>query len=175
MGWYETLSELIDYRSFSSIWYWIVVAVLWSTASHFFMGVPFDLVQRARREGEGTGAMDDLITLVRVNRNRVIYIMDMAGLILVAFSAFVLSILAALGFWYGVEFAQAVFLLFGPMSFVGFRVVRFARSLAGELPTGEELCRRFRVQRVLTQMIGLSAILFTALWGMWQNMHTNIF
>lgn len=175
MGWYETLSELIDFRSFSSIWYWIVVAVLWSTSSHFFMGVPFDLVQRARREGEGSEAMHDLVTLVRVNRNRITYIMDMAGVILVAFAAFVLSILGVLGFWYRVEFAQAVFLLAGPMSFVGFRAVSFARSLEGDLPDGLELCRRFRVQRVLTQMIGLSAILVTALWGMWQTMHTNIF
>lgn len=175
MGWYETLTELIDLRSFSSIWYWIVVAILWSTASHFFMGIPFDMVQRARRAGEGTQAMADLEALVQVNRNRVLYIMDVAGVGLVGFVAFVLSILAALGFWYGVEFAQAVFLILAPMTVVGLRAVSFARGLRDGLPEGAELCRQIRMQRLLTQFIGFLAIMVTALWGMWQNMHAVVF
>jgi len=40
--WYETIFELIDMRSFSNLWYWIVLSVLWSTMSHWVLGVPFD-------------------------------------------------------------------------------------------------------------------------------------
>ncbi|MCU0909379.1 MAG: component of SufBCD complex, partial [Rhodobacteraceae bacterium] len=32
MDWYLTVFEVIDMRSFSNLWYWIGLAVLWSSA-----------------------------------------------------------------------------------------------------------------------------------------------
>ena len=58
MDWYQTIFELIDMRSFSNLWYWIVLAVLWSSVSHWVLGVPFDMVQRAKRHGGKS--LDDL-------------------------------------------------------------------------------------------------------------------
>ncbi len=52
-------------RSFSNLWYWIALAVTWSTASHWVLGVPFDMVLRARRHGGD--AERDLEDMVRVN------------------------------------------------------------------------------------------------------------
>ncbi len=37
--------------SFSNLWYWIALAVMWSSTSHWVLGVPYDMIQRARREG----------------------------------------------------------------------------------------------------------------------------
>ena len=51
MDWYNVIFELIDMRSFSNLWYWIVLAVLWSTASHWVLSVPFDMISRAKRQG----------------------------------------------------------------------------------------------------------------------------
>ena len=48
---FRAIFELIDMRSFSSLWFWILLAVTWSTASHWVIGVPYDLIQRARRTG----------------------------------------------------------------------------------------------------------------------------
>jgi hypothetical protein len=65
LDWYENVFELIDMRSFSNLWYWIALAVVWSTASHWVLGVPFDLITRARRKG---GVVEqDLKTLLRIN------------------------------------------------------------------------------------------------------------
>ena len=72
MNWYTSLFELIDMRSFSNLWFWIALAVVWSSASHWVLGVPFDLVQRARRD-QGQ-ALTDLEDLTRINVNRVLYI-----------------------------------------------------------------------------------------------------
>ena len=47
----DTLVELIDMRSFSNLWFWIALAVVWSSASHWILGVPIDLVYRAGRIG----------------------------------------------------------------------------------------------------------------------------
>ena len=63
MNWYELLNEMIDMRSFSNLWFWIALAVMWSTTSHWVLGVPFDMVIRAARaetKGEGSQAQQDL-------------------------------------------------------------------------------------------------------------------
>ena len=51
MDFTQTLLDVIDFRSFSNLWFWIVLAVAWSTASHWVLGIPFDMVMRARRHG----------------------------------------------------------------------------------------------------------------------------
>ena len=65
LDWYQTLFEMIDMRSFSNLWFWIALAVMWSTASHWVLGVPFDMVLRARRHGGEAQA--DLEDIVRIN------------------------------------------------------------------------------------------------------------
>ena len=45
----QTLFDVIDFRSFSNLWFWIMLAVAWSTASHWVLGIPFDMVLRARQ------------------------------------------------------------------------------------------------------------------------------
>ena len=75
MNWYDSVFEVIDMRSFSNLWYWIGLAVLWSSVSHWVLGVPHDMILRARREKEGQ-AMDDLHDLVRVNVNRILFIAE---------------------------------------------------------------------------------------------------
>ena len=73
MDWYESVFEVIDLRSFSNLWYWIGLAVLWSSVSHWVLGVPHDAILRARR-GTPETAMRDLNDLARVNVNRILYI-----------------------------------------------------------------------------------------------------
>jgi len=168
VNWYSPILELIDLRSFSNLWYWIALAVTWSSVSHWVLGVPYDMIQRARRVG-GQSEID-LEDITRVNVNRLLYIGRVSGLWILGFICFALSGLAVLGFWYEVEFAQAVFLLGFPMSLVGLLNLSTARLIEGETPTGELLQKRLGRLRIYTQMIGMVAIFVTALWGMYQNM-----
>ncbi len=78
--------------------------------------------------------------------------------------------LAVLGFWYGVEFAQALFLLVFPMSFVGLLSLSTARLIADEQATGELLRKRLARHRLYTQIIGMISVFVTAMWGMYQNL-----
>ncbi|MFV2052775.1 component of SufBCD complex [Aliiroseovarius sp. YM-037] len=167
MDWYQTVFELIDMRSFSNLWFWIALAVLWSSTSHWVLGVPYDLVLRARRNGGE--AMADLEDMVRINTSRMIYIANVSGVWLMAFGFFVLTSLALLGFHYRVEFAQAVFLLLFPMSFVAMLSLQTARAFVRDEPTGEDLCKRMYNHRLWTQLIGMISIFVTAMWGMYQN------
>ncbi|MDW4497800.1 component of SufBCD complex [Sulfitobacter sp. D35] len=168
MDWHQTLFELIDMRSFSNLWFWIALAVMWSTASHWVLGVPFDMIQRAGRKGGQAEA--DLEDLVRINTNRMLYIGEVSGLWLLGLGSFLLTMLAVLGFFYDVEIAQAVFLLFLPMSLVGLMSMRTARLLRAEDAHGAQLRRRLVRHRFFVQVIGMISIFVTAMWGMLQNL-----
>ncbi|PTQ75147.1 hypothetical protein C8N42_10262 [Celeribacter persicus] len=164
---YSTIFEVIDTRSFSNMWYWIALAVLWSTASHFVLGVPFDLALRARRQGGQH--MADLEDLVRINTGRILNIAEVSGLMLTALAGAIITILAITGFIYGIEFSQAVFLMIFPMVFVGLLNIRLARRIASEAPEGAQLVAMLRRQRFYVQLIGMLSIFVTAMWGMYQN------
>lgn len=172
MNWYSTIFEMIDMRSFSNLWYWIALAVAWSSASHWVLGVPFDMVLRARRVG-GQAELD-LQDITRVNVNRMLYIGRVSGLWILGFCCFLLSGLAVLGFYYDVEFAQAVFLLGFPMSFVALLNLSTARLIEAEQPQGDLLHKRLSRCRLYTQLIGALAIFVTALWGMYQNLSIGV-
>lgn len=154
-------------RSFSNLWFWIVLAVMWSSASHWVLGVPYDLVLRARRDGGD--AQVDLEDLLRINSNRLLYISQMSGLWLVGFGCFALTGLALTGFAYKNELAQAVFLLSFPMTIVGLMSLSTARRIQDEQASGDLLYKRLTRHRIWTQVIGMVSIFVTALWGMFQN------
>ncbi len=172
MNLYQIVVELIDLRSFSNLWYWIMLAVMWSSASHWILGVPFDLISRARRQG---GALQtDLEYVVRVQTERLTNIADTAGTMLMAGLFFVLTTLGTLATYYGIEFAQAVLLLLFPLAILGLLSLRTARLIQAGENSGAELHRRLFRHRVTTQFLGMISIFVTSMFGMYQNMHLGV-
>ena len=171
MDLFSIIFELIDLRSFSNLWYWIALAVLWSSASHWVLGVPFDMVGRAAKHGGE--AAEDLQDAVRIQVNRLIYISDVSGFILIAFAFFAVTTLLMLGFVYHVEFAQAVVLMLLPMYIVGFINLRTARALRAP-HDDEALRKRLTHTRIVIQLVGVASIFVTALWGMYQNLTIGV-
>lgn len=169
---FNTVFEFIDMRSFSNLWYWIVLAVLWSSLSYFVLGVPLDSIRRGR--SEGGQAQEDLEVLIRITTNRVLHLVDESQLVLVALGTFWMSGLMVLAFYYNVEFAQAVFLLLAPISLVAWFSIRLCRRIVTEDIRGEALYRRLIVHRRVIQFIGMVAIFVTAMFGMWQNVNISI-
>lgn len=169
MSLFETLSEMIDLRSFSNLWYWIALAVMWSTLSHRILGAPFDMVHRARKYGGQLA--QDLDDLVRINVNRMMFVVRSAGVWLLGLACFVLSALATLGFVLGMEIAQAVFLLVFPLSLVVLVNLMTAQKVIQKEAQGEELYKAMTTCRLLIQILGMIFIFVTALWGMYQNLN----
>lgn len=166
---YGSVLDLIDLRSFSSLWFWIVVAVFWSALTHSTLGVPFDMVQRARRRGGQP--MADLEALVAVQLRRRQALLGSAGPVAAMLWTAALSAAAILGFGYGVELAQAVTLLMVPASLVLGLRLRLMQRLTQTGLTGEDLCKALTWHRTGVQALGLVAILITTLWGMWFNIN----
>ncbi|QBY00285.1 component of SufBCD complex [Rhodophyticola sp. CCM32] len=161
--------EVIDLRSFSNLWYWIVLAVMWSTMSHWVLGVPYDMVQRANRGHDRSE--HDMAVLAQVNVNRILTIVDVSGLWVTAFAAFIATGLAVLGWFYRVEFCQALFLLIFPMLLVGAWSVRTARRL--QASDYANIPASLRRHRIGVQIMGVLFIFITAFWGMWVNVSVD--
>lgn len=160
-------------RSFSNLWYWIVLAVMWSSAGHRVLGVPWDMVIRAHKT-ESRGAMAEFSEMIRINVNRRLRIMHEAGPVLAGLVAFALTSLGLLAFVYGIEFAQAVFLLAFPFMLVTALSLRTARAIRDRDLDGPALVKAVQRLRLHIQLIGMTAIFVTAMWGMYQNMSANV-
>ena len=168
MNWYQTLFDLIDMRSFSNLWYWIALGVIWSSASHWVLGVPYDMVGRARREGGR--ALDDVETLVRINVDRMLHASRNHGPALIGILCFLTTVLGLLGFWYHVEFAQAVLFLFVPLIVLAYLSLRTSVKIEAGEGQGDALFRRLGWHRLSVQVLGMISIFVTSLFGMYVNL-----
>lgn len=173
MHFYLSLAELIDLRSFTSLWFWIVVAVFWSTRSHAPVGVPYDLIQRVGRDDNDI-TWDDLHDVTRVAVKRRLMIGKRAGVVMGALGGFLIASLFVTGFLYRVEFAQAVFFLAFPSAIVGLLTQQAAQAIQTRGLQGPDLVRRLRLHRLATQVVGLLAIFVTAFWGIFHAMATGV-
>jgi hypothetical protein len=160
----ENIFSLINMRSFSSVWFWVVLALYWSAASQFVLGASFDLITRARRD-QGQN-LHDLEMLVGIHIRRKLSLMRRAGHWIVAFAAAVLTLIVILAFVYWLEFAQAVFLLVFPMTLVRLMELRMSFRIERESLQGDKLCRALLRHRFWVQLMGVIAIFVTAVWGM---------
>ena len=169
---FDILFELIDMRSFSNLWFWIMLGVQWWMNSHRILGVPFDMILRAKRQGGA--AQQALEDLARVHVNRLLYIVHVSGAWIAGIGAFLLTGMAVAGFWYGAEFAQAVFCLMFPQMVSIILAVQAAHHIADGEHGGEALQARLIKLRLAVQAVGMVSILLTAVWGMYQNLNVSV-
>jgi len=168
VDWTETIARVIHLDTFSSIWYWMTVIVSWAVASHWLIGVPFDLLFRARKCEPQEIA--DLEVIVDVNVRRFTGLTDSAGPLLLGFITFVLVGLGMSGFYYGSEMGQGLFILGAPLTIVIIQNAKVAHELRASPLAGPALVSRLFRMRVWSQIIGMIAIFFTAMYGMWFNL-----
>jgi len=173
LNWTQAIFEVIDMRSFSNLWYWIGIAVLWSSMSHWVLGVPYDLIMRAKRYGGE--AEQDLIDIVRVNVNRLLGITRTAGLWLMGVACFVVTSLLILAIVYRIEFAQAFVLIVLPLCVIGALSASTARHIETNATDVESLHKMLMRHRLWTQLIGMFSIFVTAMYGMYHNLAAPVF
>lgn len=183
---FNSLIDLLDSRSFGTIWYWLVVIGTWSLSGRSVIGVPVEIVGRARAalaEGQGEAPV-------------VLHLLDWLSLVLprwrlggregAAFlgaTGFVLTSLAILGFGYDLELALAAFLLLFPFAVLFCLRVMLVRRLMPLLQAAEqgarpvadiapEAVRQMVIHRRLVTILSMVAVAATALLGaLWTVVH----
>lgn len=169
MDFLDLVTEVINLRSFSNMWYWIVLAILWSSLSHWTIGVPFHLVTRAKRGDARAEA--DMMVLSRMNAERNLQYAQTSGVPAMAFATFLLTGLAITGWVYGVEFSQAIFLLLCPSMLVMGLGIWTSRRLHNT--DYANVPGMLKQHRLIVQVMGVVFIFVTAFWGMYQNMNVG--
>lgn len=173
MYWYDNVLQLIDLRSFVSLWFWLLLAFCWSMTSHFVMGVPFDMISAARKNDPK--AQDDIDHLARIHAARMVRFGARSGLMSVALMAGFFSLLFVLGMVYDIELAQAIFILIVPFAIQSLWVLSFARRLQTAPLQGADLNHALIRLRHQTQVLGMVTIFLAAFWGMWRVIsHANV-
>ncbi|WP_295046708.1 hypothetical protein [uncultured Paracoccus sp.] len=183
---FDSLIGFLDSRSFGTVWYWLVVIGTWSLAGRSVIGVPVEILSRARTalaEGKGEAPV-------------VLHLLDWLSLILprwrlgkregaafLAVTGFALTSLAIMGLIYGLELALASFLLLFPFAILFWLRVALARRLIPLLEAAEQgaqpipqaaaqAVRRMVVHRRLVTILSMAAVAVTAVLGaLWSVVH----
>lgn len=157
------LFDLLDTRSFATLWYWILLCWLWAASGARVLGLPWDLILAARQGRPG--AEEDLTHCLRAELNRRAVEGDGEVMIQIAVCAALLTGLAILGFGHGYELALALFCLVAPRALAGVMAARLAMRLRRDLPIGMALYKILGRHRFGVQMLGLLAIVLAAVLG----------
>lgn len=161
-------SEVIGARSFASVWYWIVFALIWTRTTHWTLGVPYEDARMGRKLG---GQFQrDFETMIEINVRKTINVFDSHNVFFTAVAAFMLATVFMLGFYFKIQFMQAGFLLMFPLTIVGTLSLRLAHHLHDDPLEGVDLYRAYVIHRRIKQLIGAVAIIFSSFWGVSQTL-----
>ena len=179
---------LLDSRSFVTVWYWLVLIGMWSATGRSVLGVPSEVLGRARteiREGRAGAAASvallDWLSLV-LPRWRM---GPREGAIFLAVTSFGLTSLFVLGFLFWLEMAQALFLLLFPFWLLFWMRHALARRLIPLIAdaqegratldaTAEAAARHMVRHRAWVLVLSMLAVAVAALWGtLWSLLHPN--
>ncbi|WP_052700887.1 hypothetical protein [Loktanella sp. S4079] len=164
----EFISRLLNLQTFSNIWFWGLMCVLWMLVSYWVLGVPYDMIQRARRLGGQ--AENELLVLLEIKAGRLARLWSEGGAFFVGIVAFVLTSMAVTGFYYGIEAAQGLFLLLTPLAIVGAMNLRAGIVISQREMSHAERLRRLLNLRIWVQVVGAIAVFVSAAYGMVYNL-----
>lgn len=168
--------EVIGSRSFASIWYWIVCAVIWTRTTHWTLGVPYEDAQNSNKLG-GQYQRDFEIQ-IQINIRKTLEVFEGHSAIYTALAAFFISTVFVLGFSFNLQFMQACFLLMFPLIIVSGLSIHLAQRLRDQALEGDGLYSAYVWHRRVKQVIGAISIFFSAFWGVSQTVlspYTGVF
>ncbi|QBX35264.1 hypothetical protein E4191_11585 [Paracoccus liaowanqingii] len=183
---FDSLIGLLDSRSFTTIWYWLALIGMWSAAGRTVLGVPSEVLARARSaQGEGEGQGPAVITLLDwlslvLPRWR---LGPREGAVFLGVTSFLMTSLIVLGFVFWLELAQALVLLLVPFWMLFWMRVRLARRLFpliaaaqdGGAPVAEAalgVSRAMTWHRRWVTVLSMVSVALAALWGaLWSVIH----
>lgn len=148
--------ETFAAASFQSIWYWVLHLLVWTLACYRTLGVPLDMLHRARATPEIARRVD---TLARLAAARIGGVYDLLGVPLAAVAGFVLAALSVIAFALRIEVVQAALLLLLPLAVIGYSKLRLALAVRRRGLCGAELVLALARRRVWHQFIAILAMI----------------
>jgi hypothetical protein len=163
------LFQFFAAASFQSLWYWVLHVVIWTLACYRTLGVPHDMLIRARRHPDAAEKVD---VLARLSSERIGGIHDRLGVPLAALAGFLLAGVFALGFLSDIETAQAAFAIMLPLAVISYSKLKLALWVRRKGIAGPELVLALARRRIWHQFFAVMAMLAAA--GLAMTLHPRI-
>ena len=154
------IGEFLSFSTFSSVWYWIFLAIAWSSRTHWTIGVPFDSIVRADKLG-GTWE-SDLDAIAHAMSARFALLAGQGGPWIIGIAAFFLTGLITASVLTENEMVRGLTALALPMAIVEFGDVRLALRIHRTGLLGHDLRRAIVWRRFLNQVTGLFSLTLAA-------------
>ena len=183
---FDNLIGLLGSRSFSTIWFWLVLIGMWSVTGRSVIGIPSEVLARARAalagdDGQGPAVITllDWLSLILPRWQ----LRPREGAAFLGVTSFLMTSLAVLGFVFWLEMAQALTLLLLPFWALFWMRVRLARRLVplvhaaqeGRAPVSQaagDAARAMVWHKRFVTILSMIAVAVTALWGaLWTVLH----
>lgn len=159
----DVVRNYMEFDSFASVWYWIFMALAWTSRTHWTIGVPFDAIIRADRRGAPWEEHVDVIAHAMAARFHLF--VHRRGALIVGVTMFALTAVGSAALLLGNQFAQAVFALALPMLIAEVGDVRLALRIHEEGLSGYHLRRALIWRRFLNQATGLLSIIMASVFA----------
>lgn len=164
--------QVLDMRAFSSLWYWLLLGLVWTRVMQAPLGVPVEMLRAARR-GPGQ-ARSDALALARIEARHRMGALRALGAWRVAGWYCLLSALAVLAIGHAMEAAQATLLIAAPIGVVRWLGARAAARVAeGDADEEARLAALARL-RWQVQAVGLVSVFLSAVFGMVHNLVSGV-
>ena len=173
MTFYHFILRLLDFGSFSSIWYWIVLIGLWIANDRKVLGVSTALVFRARRHGEDSQTAQDLRQIMAMRLREMGYEAAERSIWSVARNWCLGTMLVLFSFGFDLELAQAILLMIAPLMWVRMRGRKLAGKLAGMDLAAVNLPKILIWHRFRMQIFGMICLFITMLLGLIHTVNTS--
>lgn len=168
----DIINELLHTRSFDNVWFWLMLAVSWSLATYWTLGVGHHEAMEARNKGGQH--LSDFELVVNIYCRRLAEGIDQFGNGAALIGSFLLSIMATMGFWFGMVFMQGLFLLVFPLLIANIMTVVLAKRQVSAPLVGQNLIQRYRRLRLLKQGFGVFSILLISIWGAYSTLRIQV-
>jgi hypothetical protein len=142
--------------SFQTVWYWVLHVIVWIVATQYTLGVPYDMLLRARRLPEVAHRVE-LLAVIAAERAAAIY--EALGVVMALVGSFLLTGLFAIGFLNGVVLAQAIFLLLFPLAIMGYSTISVALRIKRRRFRGTVLVQVLARRHFWHQVVAVAALL----------------
>ncbi|MDO6589469.1 MULTISPECIES: hypothetical protein [Rhodobacterales] len=164
----DVFSRILSFQTFSNLWYWLAVCTSWMIACYWVVGVPLDMIHRARRHGGQ--AAQDLEILVAVNVRRLQMFTQWDRIASVGFATFILTSVTVSAFFYEFEVAKGLFFILIPITIAMLVNIYAAEHLHDAPREGSALIKYLILVRLWIQVVAMVAIFISVTYGMFFNL-----
>ena len=157
-------AEIMTANGFNSLWYWLLVSVIWVRAIQWTVGIPSDMMRAARKGSEQ--AKIDAMVLMDIHIRTTTREFNQFGTALVLMTCFVMASFATMGFWNDVPVLQGVFFVAFPIVILGALGIRLSYKLQDKPVDWDQFSHIYRRHFWLKVGMAIFFIFSSMLWAL---------